>query len=147
MVPPEMDRAPGLRAAVYTKAMWEKAQRNEKIDEARLRPFDLKFKSCPPADCTAEVEASDGLIASMSAGAGLMILAINKLGEVIGYPVPLNGFGAALAGPPVDREDYNRMRQPYSAMPIRNEQLYKEYIAKQKASGKWPDVVPAPAKP
>ena len=38
MVPLGMMLQPGMRATLYPKDMWDKAQKNEKIDEAKLKP-------------------------------------------------------------------------------------------------------------
>ena len=56
MVPLGMAIQPGLRATVYNKELWEKAQKNEKVDDAKLSPVKLKFSLCHPAGCTAEIE-------------------------------------------------------------------------------------------
>jgi invasion protein IalB len=152
MVPSGMDIVPGLRAAVYTKAMWEKAQANEKINDGQLQPFDLKFQPCHAVGCTAEVDASADLVDNLKTGGGLMVFATNKAAQEIAFPVPLNGFAAALAGPSISPDDYYAPSRSYPShtrtaeQQRRDEQLYKEYIAQQKASGKLPNVVPAPAK-
>jgi invasion protein IalB len=147
MVPLGMAIPPGIRAAVYTKDMWDKAQKNEKIDEAQLKPIDLKFTLCHPAGCTAELEAPAGLVDSMKTGGGLMILAMNGAAQPIGFPVPLDGFGGAQSGAAVDSQVYgNERAKLMNQIAARNEQLYKEYIEKQKAAGTVPNVVPAPAK-
>jgi invasion protein IalB len=147
MVPLGMAIPPGIRAAVYTKDMWDKAQKNEKIDEAQLKPIDLKFTLCHPAGCTAELEAPAGLVDAMKTGGGLMILAMNGAAQPIGFPVPLDGFGGAQSGAPVDSQVYgNERAKLMNQIAARNEQLYKEYIEKQKATGALPNVVPAPAK-
>ena len=101
MVPLGMAIPPGLKAAVYTKEMWDKAAKNEKIDEAALKPVDLKFSLCHPAGCTAEVEATKELVDSMKAGGGLMVLALNAGAQPIGFPVPLEGFNEAFGGKPM----------------------------------------------
>jgi invasion protein IalB len=149
MVPLGMAIPPGIRAAVYTKDMWAKAQKNEKIDEKELKPIDLKFTLCHPAGCTAELEAPAGLIDTMKTGGGLMILAMNGAAQPIGFPVPLDGFGGAQAGAPVDSNLYGAERAKLmNQIAQRQEQLYKEYVEKQKlpANG-GPAVVPAPAAP
>ena len=106
MVPLGMALPPGLKAAVYSKELWEKAQKNEKIDEKQLKPIDLKYTLCHPAGCTAEVEAPKDLVESMKTGGGLMVLAINAGAQPIAFPVPLDGFTAAHAGAPVDNQAY-----------------------------------------
>jgi invasion protein IalB len=110
MVPLGMAIPPGLKAAVYTKEMWDKAAKNEKIDEAALKPIDLKFSLCHPAGCTAEVEATKELVDSMNAGGGLMVLALNAGAQPIGFPVPLEGFNEAFGGKPVNNEEYAKAR-------------------------------------
>jgi invasion protein IalB len=143
MVPLGMAIPPGIRAAVYTKEMWEKAQKNEKIDEAQLKPIDLKFTLCHPAGCTAELEAPAGLIDSMKTGGGLMVLAMNGAAQPIGFPVPLDGFTGAQAGAPVDSNVYGAERAKLmNQIAARQEQLYKEYVEKQKAAA--PAGAPAP---
>ena len=37
MVPLGMLMQPGMRAIVYPKDLWEKAQKNEKVDESKLK--------------------------------------------------------------------------------------------------------------
>jgi hypothetical protein len=86
----------------------------------------------------------------MKTGGGLMILAMNGAAQPIGFPVPLDGFGGAQSGAAVDSNIYGAERAKLmNQIAQRQEQLYKEYIEKQKlpANG-GPAVVPAPpAKP
>jgi invasion protein IalB len=146
MVPLGMAIPPGVRAAVYTKDMWAKAQKNEKIDEAQLKPIDLRFTLCHPAGCTAELEAPAGLVDAMKTGGGLMVLAMNGAAQPIGFPVPLDGFEGANAGPPVDSQVYGTERAKLmNQIAARQEQLYKEYIEKQQKE-KGVNVVPAAPK-
>ena len=110
MVPLGMAIPPGLRAAVYTKEQWQKASKNEKIDEKALKPIELKFSLCHPAGCTAEIEATKEMIEQMKVGGGMMVLAINAAAQPIGFPVPLEGFAEAFAGKPVDNAEYKKAR-------------------------------------
>lgn len=110
MVPLGMALPPGLKAAVYTKEMWDKAAKNEKIDESSLKPIDLKFSLCHPAGCTAEVEATKEVVDQMKAGGGVMVLALNAGAQPIGFPVPLEGFNEAFGGKPVNNEEYAKAR-------------------------------------
>ena len=149
MVPLGMAIPPGLKAAVYTKDMWAKAAKNEKIDESALKPIDLKFSLCHPAGCTAEVEATDDLVNSMKAGGGLMVLALNAGAQPIGFPVPLEGFNEAFGGKPVNNEEYakargelmNRIRD----MQVERMNKYKE--EQLKIIGPAPGAAPAAAAP
>ncbi len=133
MVPLGMAIPPGLKAAVYTKEQWAKAQKNEKIDEKQLKPISLHYSLCHPAGCTAEIEASKEIVDSMKTGGGLMVLAINTNGQPIAFPVPLDGFAAAHAGAPVDNKAYAEARgQLMQQIRQRQAELMKQYQEKQK---------------
>lgn len=135
MVPLGMAIPPGLRAAVYTKEQWAKAQKNEKVDEKELKPISLQYSLCHPAGCTAEVEATKELVESMKTGGGLMVLAINANAQPIAFPVPLDGFTAAHAGAPVDNKAYAQARgQLMQQIRQRQVELMKQYQEKQKAA-------------
>ncbi len=110
MVPLGMAIPPGIRAAVYTKDQWAAASKNEKIDEKQLKPIELRYALCHPAGCTAETEATPEILDQMSKGGGLMILAMNAAAQPIGFPVPLDGYNEAAAGPPVDNKKYAEAR-------------------------------------
>ncbi len=111
MVPLGMAIPPGMKAAVYTKEMWDKAAKNEPVDEKSLKPIELKFSLCHSAGCTAEVEATKEIVDSMKTGGGLMVLALNAGAQPIGFPVPLDGFPEAFGGKPVDNVEYSKARQ------------------------------------
>ncbi len=143
MVPLGMALPPGLKAAVYSKELWEKAQKNEKIDEKQLKPIDLKYTLCHPAGCTAEVEAPKDLLDSMKTGGGLMILAINAGAQPIAFPVPLDGFTAAHAGAPVDNQAYAQARGQLMQQ-IRQRQME---LAKQQQEQQQKQKQAAPAAP
>lgn len=110
MVPLGMALPPGMKAAVYTKDQWSKAEKNEKIDDKTLKPIDLKYTLCHQGGCTAEVETNADVIKQMQTGGGLMVLAMNLAGQPIAFPVPLDGFDQAHKGPPVDNEAYGKAR-------------------------------------
>ena len=136
IVPLGMAIPAGVRAAVYSTEQWEKASKNEKIDESSLKPVELKYSLCHPAGCTAEVEADGAFIDSLKKGGGIMILALNAGAQPIGFPVPLSGFTAAFDGPPVDNTEYAkargelmqaiRKRQQETAEKMRAEQIAKK---------------------
>lgn len=110
MVPLGMAIPPGIRAAIYTKEQWAAASKNEKIDEKALKPIELRYALCHPAGCTAETEATPEILAQMAKGGGLMVLAMNASAQPIGFPVPLDGYNEAAAGPPVDNKKYAEAR-------------------------------------
>lgn len=136
MVPLGMAIHPGLRATVYTKDLWELAQKNQKVDDSKLDPVKLSYALCHPAGCTAEVEAGKDVVAKMKAGGGLMIMAINAQGQVIAFPVPLTGFGEAFDGQPVDNAKYSEARKTLMAqIAQRQQQMMEEARSKQQTTG------------
>ena len=143
MVPLGMAIPPGIRAAVYTKEQWAAVSKQEKVDDKQLKPVELKFSLCHPAGCTAETEATAEIIQQMKTGGGMMIVAMNAAAQPIGFPVPLDGFAEALAGPPIDNKEYAQARSQLMAQ-IRDrqqqlaEQYKKEMAEKGKAMGNLP---------
>ena len=110
MVPLGMAIPPGIRAAVYTKEQWAAVSKNEKIDEKALKPIELKYSLCHPAGCTAETEATKEIIDAMTTGGGMMVLSMNAAAQPVAFPVPLDGFAEASAGPAVDNKKYAEAR-------------------------------------
>lgn len=128
MVPLGMALPPGIKAAVYTKEQWEKAAKNEKIEDKDLKPIDLKFSLCHASGCTAETEATKDIIEQMKAGGGIMILAMNAQAQPIGFPVPLDGFADAFAGKPVDNAEYKKARgQLMAQIRQRQQEAYEKF--------------------
>jgi invasion protein IalB len=111
MVPLGMMQEAGMRATLYPKDAWEKVQRNEKVDETKLKVVKLVYKLCHPAGCTAEMEATPEFINNLKVGGGLVVYAINASSAPVGVPVPLNGFATAYAGAPVDNKQYGDARK------------------------------------
>lgn len=126
MVPLGMAIPPGIRAAVYTKAQWAAAAKGEKIDEKQLKPIELKYALCHPAGCTAETEATPEILKEMSTGGGIMVLAMNAAAQPIGFPVPLDGYNEAAAGPPVDNKKYAEARSKLMAQIRQHQQQMAE---------------------
>ncbi|MEQ1713253.1 MAG: invasion associated locus B family protein, partial [Hyphomicrobium sp.] len=128
-----------------SKDQWEKASKNEKIDEKALKPIELKYSLCHPAGCTAEVEATADMITQLKAGAGLMVLAMNAAAQPIGFPVPLDGFGEAFAGKPVDNAEYAKARgQLMGQIKQRQAELVEQYKKEQAAKDTGVPVPPPP---
>lgn len=135
MVPLGMAVHPGLRASVYTKDMWELAQKNQKVDDSKLEPIKLSYALCHPAGCTAEVEAGKDVVGKLKTGGGLMIMAINAQGQVIAFPVPLTGFAEAFDGQPVDNAKYSEARKTLMAQIAQRQQQMMEEYKKQQTTG------------
>ncbi len=132
MVPLGMAIQPGLRASIYPKDLWEKVQKNEKVDDAKLSPVQLKFSLCHPAGCTAELELDKDLLEKLRTNAGLVIYAINANGQVIALPVPLAGFNSAFDGKAVDNAAYTKERQRLMGeIQQRQEANFAEYKKKE----------------
>ncbi|MDX2156267.1 MAG: invasion associated locus B family protein [Hyphomicrobiaceae bacterium] len=154
MVPLGMAIQPGLRAKIYDKAMWEKAQKNEKVDDAKLEAIKLNFSLCHPAGCTAEIDLTPAIVYQLKAGAGVMVFSINANGQVIAFPVPLSGFAQALAGGPIDNAKYSEARKGLmKQIAMRQQQLIEEYKKNQEkgapaggAAAAAPAPAPAPKK-
>jgi invasion protein IalB len=101
----------GVKLALYSADQWAKAAKNEKIELKDLKTADLKFAHCLPVGCTAEAQATPELVEMLKANAGLAVLAIWANGNQFTVPVPLNGFGEALAGKPIDNKEYQANRR------------------------------------
>lgn len=151
MVPLGMAIPAGVRAAVYSNDQWDKAAKNEQIDEKQLKPINLKYSLCHPAGCTAEIEADADLIDQMKKGGGLMILALNASAKPVGFPVPLDGFTKAFDGPPIDNEKYAQARsQLMGQIRERQAKMVEKMKEEQKAkadAAKLLDPPPGAAKP
>ncbi len=150
MVPLGMMLQPGMRATLYPKDMWDKAQKNEKIDEAKLKPLSLAYTLCHPAGCTAETEATADLLNDLKKGGGLMIFAINASGAPAAFPVPLVGFEQSYSGPPVDSQKYSEARRSLmQQIAQRQHEMMEEYKKQQAAKdgGATGSVPPAAAPP
>ena len=109
-----------------------------KIDEDK--PVKLPFSICTPGGCTAEINADKAFIDKMKKGKRMVVAAINRLGKPIGFPVPLNGFGTALAGKAIDNKKYHAARRELLGK-IRERRIalqkkYKEEQKKKKAEKK-----------
>ncbi|MEN2494789.1 MAG: hypothetical protein TECD_00697 [Hyphomicrobiaceae bacterium hypho_1] len=111
MVPLGMALQPGIKAAVYTKKQWARAQKKEQVKDSELKPLSLKYSFCHAAGCTAEIDVPKGLISSMKAGGGLMVLSLNSTGRPVAFPIPLVGFEKAYKGKPIDNAKYTEARK------------------------------------
>ena len=137
MVPLGMALQPGLRASVYNKELWDKAQKNEKVEDAQIKPEQLKFTLCHPAGCTAEIELTKEFQDKLKTNAGLMIFSINGNGQVIAFPVPLTGFAQALDGKAADNKEYMEQRRKLMAMiGERQQAAFEQYKKEQESGGK-----------
>lgn len=131
MVPLGMALPAGMQAAIYPKDMWDKIQKNEKVDDAALKPIKLAYNLCHSAGCTAEVETTPEIMKDLKAGAGLIVYTMGGAGEPIAFPVPLVGFDAALSGAPVDNVEYSKARRALMEQIGQRQQALMEDYKKQ----------------
>jgi invasion protein IalB len=144
MVPLGMLLQPGMRANIYPKDQWELVQKNEKIDESKIKGLQLAYTLCHPAGCTAETEATPELLNLLKSNAGMLVFAINAGGAPVVFPVPLSGFGTSYGGPPIDTKQYSEARKSLmQQIAQRQQQLIEERKKEEetkappaKASGK-----------
>ncbi len=148
MVPLGMLLQAGMRANLYPKDVWEKAQKKEKIDETKLKSIKLVYTLCHPAGCTAETELTPELLSDLKTDGGLVVFAINAAGAPVGFPVPLVGFDQSYAGAPVDAQKYSEARKALmQQIAARQHQMAEEHKKKQEEEGQQPAAPPAKAAP
>jgi invasion protein IalB len=134
MVPLGMLIQPGMKATVFPKNLWEKVQKNEKLDkadESKLKGLQLGYTLCHAAGCTAEMEATPELITDLKSNGGLMVFAISASGAPIAFPVPLGGFEQALAGQPIDTQKYGEARKALMMQIAQRQQQLAAEMKKQ----------------
>jgi len=136
MVPLGMALPAGVKAAVYNKEQWARAQKKKRVDDKELKPLSLKYSLCHPAGCTAEIPVSPGLIDSMKTGGGLMVLSLNSAGRPVAFPVPLTGFAKAHDGKPVDNKAYSSARNNLMAQIRRR---MRDRVIKRRTGGNLPE--------
>lgn len=152
MVPLGMALQPGLRAAVFNKEQWEKAQKSGKVDDFSVKPELLKFTMCQLSGCTAEIELTKEFQDKLKSNPGMMIMTINGNGQIVPFPVPLTGFTQALDGKPVDNNVYKKERGDLmKALWERSREQQQQQGGGQPAAPGSPapaaPVAPAPAAP
>jgi invasion protein IalB len=147
MVPLGMMLQAGMRATLYPKDAWEKVQKNEKVDESKLKGIKLTYTLCHPAGCTAEVEMTPELLNDLKTSGGLVVFSINAAGAPVGFPVPLVGFDQSYAGAPVDAKQYSEARKSLmQQIAARQQQLMEEHKKQQEQGGQQQPGAAPPAK-
>ncbi len=131
MVPLGVALPPGLQVGVYTKDLWDKAQKGEKIDEKAITPIKLPYTLCHAAGCTGEIEATPELVNSLKTGGGLVVLAVHASGRAMPLPMALSGFDKALDGTPADPKLYSDQRRDVMIKIAENQKRMIEEQRKQ----------------
>lgn len=148
MVPLGMMLQAGMRATLYPKDVWELAQKNEKVDESKLKAVKLAYTLCHPAGCTAEMEATPELITDLKAGGGIVVFAINAAGAPVAFPVPLTGFEQSYAGNPVDNKQYGEARRTLmQQIAARQQELAEQHKKQMEEQQKGAPAAPPAAAP
>jgi invasion protein IalB len=114
-VPPGLVLPHGAGVTVFPKDLWDKVQKNEKLDKAddeKLKKSFVKltYTYCLQFGCLAETEATPEIVTLMKGGAGLMVHTVRAPGTPVSQPVPLGGFAQALSGPPTDTQKFKEAR-------------------------------------
>lgn len=131
MLPLGMALPPGMQAVVYPAAMWDKIQKNEKVEDKDLKPIKLMYTLCHAAGCTGETEATPEVLGELKKGAGLIIYAIGANGQTVAFPVPLQGFETAVTGKPADSAEYTKQRRALMQQIADNQKKAIEEYRKQ----------------
>ncbi len=142
MVPLNMMLKPGMRAALYPKDLWEKVQKNEAVDESKLKGLKLEYTLCHGGGCTAEAVATPELINDLKAFGGMVVFAVNSLGDATPFPISFAGFEQAYSGNPADPQQYAAGRRALMQMIA---QRQHELAEQQKKQGQQAPAAPAPA--
>ena len=139
MVPPGAFLPQGMQATVYPKDMWEKVEKNEAIDEAKIKEAKLKsvrlvYTLCQEIGCIAEAEATPDFVNEMKTAGGLMIITLHPSGQPIMLTVSLNGFDQSYAGKPADMNAYKDQRRALmQQIAQRQQQMAEEYKRQEEA--------------
>jgi invasion protein IalB len=148
-VPPGLVLPHGAAVTVFPKDLWEKVQKNEKLDKAddeKLKKnfVKLTYTYCLQFGCLAETEATPEVINLLKGGAGLMVHTVRAPGTPVSQPVPLGGFAQALTGPPTDTQKFKEARTALmQQIAERQKQMIQELKKQQEDLNKMqPNVKP-----
>jgi invasion protein IalB len=142
----------GAGVTIFPKDLWDKLQKNEKIekaDEEKLKAatIPLTYTFCGQLGCNAEIEANADILGKLKAGAGFVVQTAHVQFGRVAQPVSLAGFPQALSNPPTDTKKFAEartelMKQIYE----HRKQMVEEYKKKQDELSKMQPNVAPPAK-
>lgn len=112
-----------------------------KIDEQE--PMAMKYSFCYATSCQAEAEVTPDLIDRLRKGTQLVVAAMNMQRKAVGFPVPLQGFGKAYDGAPIDSAKYQTARVELMKV-IQKRQQELAQKAAEAAKNKQENGAPAP---
>ncbi|MBM1171822.1 invasion associated locus B family protein [Microvirga arabica] len=73
-----------------------------RIAAEKSQPVAGRYSTCFPHGCFAEAAVKDDLVATLKKGTSLTVSARNQAGKVVTFAIPMDDFGKAFDGPPVD---------------------------------------------
>jgi len=73
-----------------------------RIAAEKSQPVAGRYSTCSPHGCFAEAAAKDDMVAALKKGTSLTVSARNQAGKEVSFAIPMDGFGKAFDGPPVD---------------------------------------------
>lgn len=139
VVPTGLALPPGMAITVFQKEQWEKfvAQSKDgatvKPEDIGLKPIELKYLHCHATGCASVSTAPDEFVEQMKTGVGVMVRAVELSNKVVDFPLPLDGFAEALAGPAEDTQKFMQFRtQRLAQMKEKRDKLI-ERLKKEKA--------------
>jgi invasion protein IalB len=114
-VPPGTVLPHGAGLLVFSKDIWDKAAKKEKLEKAEEEKLaksavKLTYTHCLPMGCQAETEATPELINALKDGGGFLVLTVRAPNQPVQQAVPLGGFKKALTGPPTDTQKFKDAR-------------------------------------
>jgi invasion protein IalB len=152
LVPLGMSIQSGLQLGMYPPDMWASIQKGVTVDDSKIEPIKLGYTLCLPNGCSAELDATPEVIKRLQTSGGLIAFAVNGGGSPMAFPAPLSGFAEALAGPPIDKAEYDKERKKFVEALIENRKAQAEEFRKQNLDlqaiapkPQGPAVVQAPA--
>jgi invasion protein IalB len=97
------------------------------------KPVAGKFQVCLANGCFAEVIVNDAGLKALKAGKGLKIEVQNQLNQVVAFSAPLEGFGAAFDGAPIDPKVIQEQNKKIEAELAKKLEDQKKLLQQQSA--------------
>jgi hypothetical protein len=114
-------------------------QKNESVDESKLKGLTLDYTLCHVGGCTAEAQTTPELINDLRTFGGMVVFAINSNGETVAYSLAFAGFEQAYTGNPTDMKQYAAGRRALMQMIAQRQQ---ELAGQQKKQAQPPAAAP-----
>lgn len=76
-------------------------------------PMDAPYILCDNNGCMADFAASNKLIQTLKTSQRLLVTAVNRQGQTVGFVLPLGDFAIALENPPVDQSTFEEQQRTF----------------------------------